>query len=78
MEDVGHIPFCVRVQYPTINCSINFPFLIDVLIIEGKEHSNMQTSLSCLQTHGHMWCMSNKERVRMSSLLPEACVAIVM
>ena len=46
MEDIGHIPVCVRVQYPTINCSINFPFVIDVFIIEGKEYSNMQISYS--------------------------------
>ena len=77
MEDIGHIPVCVRVQYPTINCSFNFPFLIDIHIYKCKEHSNMQISLSCPQKHGLMLCVSSKERVlSMSSLLPEACVAM--
>ena len=59
MEDIGHIPVCVRVQYPTINCSINFPFLIDVTITEGKEHSNMHTYLSSAHKsmgRGHAVC----------------------
>ena len=61
LEDIGHIPVCVRVQYPTINCSINFPFLINVYITEGKEHPNMQTFLSpAHKSMGTLWCVSSK------------------
>ena len=34
-EDVGEIPICVKVEEPTIPCSINFPFFIDIFTTEG-------------------------------------------
>ena len=35
MEDIGHIPVCVRVEDPTINCSLNFPVTIYVSVTQG-------------------------------------------
>ena len=34
-EDVGEVPVCVRVEEPTIPCSINFPFYINIYVTEG-------------------------------------------